>query len=177
MHLYSRYYLCRSVQRSYSCALVKVILLTSAHLSSIQFTNERVFYNGALISKECSLKNWHLSQRNNLLFSYSFHLKTWSQIALKQNHFHIPESAALLSRARLASINTVVWNDHIIRKGGLLFTELYLVSKAYLASYSVFFLHYLTIHFLSIINLCKMRSKITLLLIRSLKHQWLTIKF
>lgn len=38
------------------------------------------------------LEKWHLSKRNNLLFSYSFHLKTWSQIALKQNNFHIPKA-------------------------------------------------------------------------------------
>lgn len=37
------------------------------------------------------LEKWHLSKRNNLLFSYSFHLKTWSQVALKQNNFHMPK--------------------------------------------------------------------------------------
>lgn len=38
------------------------------------------------------LENWHLAKRNNLLFFYSFHLKTWSQIALKENNFHMPKA-------------------------------------------------------------------------------------
>lgn len=92
-----------------------------------------------LVRKECFLRNWH---RNSILSSYSAHLNTWSQIALKQNHFHKPESAALLSLARLLSINTAVWSDQIICHETPLFKGLP----------CLLFLHYLTIHVLSILN-------------------------
>lgn len=93
------------------------------------------FYDGALVRKECFLKTTFCSLLQ-LIWRLSHRLPLNGTIFMK------PESAALSSLARLASINTAVWNDQMICHEPPLFKGLpRLVS-----------LHYLTIHVLSTIN-------------------------
>lgn len=82
---------------NYFCAWLKSAGWHPRIQASFKLQNKgRFFHNEALVSKECFLKKKKklasLQEKQPSFFPNSSHLKTWSQLALKQNNFHTPRS-------------------------------------------------------------------------------------